>query len=280
MEALNTIKILDINVTSDSEKNILEFILMRLKKKGIKTKIFTPNPEIVTYATKHSSLKEILNSAEVSLPDGAGLLWAARMTKQRLQGRITGVDFMQKLSRECAKEGVSIGLLGGKGGVALRTAECLKERYSGLKIAYVAEEWGEEGFDKAAELMLDTRSLKLDKEAGSSKVENPSSNLKPQDLASSVKSPASNIGLLFVAFGFPKQEEWIAENIDKLPVQSMMGVGGSFDFLSGKVSRAPKWIQNLGLEWLYRLIRQPWRWKRQLALVDFMWVVLKSKFEP
>lgn len=268
METLNTIKVLDINVTSDSEKNILEFILMRLKKKGVKTKIFTPNSEIAVYATKHPSLKEILNSGDVNLPDGYWFVKGAQMLGNKLQGRITGVDFMQKLSRECAREGVSIGLLGGKGDVALKTAECLREKFPGLKIGFVGEEWGEEGFDQA-EKINDLR-LMIN-EAGKESPE-------PQNHKSLIINRKS-IGVLFVAFGFPKQEKWISENIEKLPVQAMMSVGGAFDFLSGRVSRAPKWMQDSGLEWLYRLARQPWRWKRQLALIEFISLIIKGKYK-
>src|SRR5579884_3272517 len=88
----------------------------------------------------------------------------------------------------------------------------------------------------------------------------------------------SHIDILFVAFGFPKQEEFISKNLDKLPVTAMVGVGGAFDYISGKVSRAPLIVRFIGFEWLYRLIRQPWRFKRQLALVEFMWMVMKTRF--
>lgn len=91
------------------------------------------------------------------------------------------------------------------------------------------------------------------------------------------KSPRSPIDILFVAFGSPKQEEWIAENIDKLPVKIVMGVGGAFDFISGKVPRSPLFVRRLGLEWLFRLIRQPWRIKRQISLFEFIWLVFKEK---
>lgn len=84
------------------------------------------------------------------------------------------------------------------------------------------------------------------------------------------------IDVLFVAFGFPKQEEWIYENLPKLPVTVAIGVGGAFDFVSGKVGRAPKFVQNIGLEWLYRLVKQPWRIKRQAALPKFTYLVLKE----
>lgn len=84
--------------------------------------------------------------------------------------------------------------------------------------------------------------------------------------------------ILFVAFGSPKQEEWIARNLDKIPAKVVVGVGGAFDFISGNVRRAPKFIRYLGLEWLFRLIMQPWRIKRQLSLITFVYLILKEKF--
>jgi N-acetylglucosaminyldiphosphoundecaprenol N-acetyl-beta-D-mannosaminyltransferase len=86
------------------------------------------------------------------------------------------------------------------------------------------------------------------------------------------------IDILFVAYGFPKQEEWIYENLPKLPVKAAMGVGGAFDYLSGKVVRAPKLIRAIGLEWFFRLCVQPWRFKRQLALITFLFLILKVRF--
>lgn len=86
------------------------------------------------------------------------------------------------------------------------------------------------------------------------------------------------VDILFVAFGSPKQEIWIAEHIDSIPAKVLIGVGGSFDFVSGKVMRAPKFLRQLGLEWLFRLVIQPWRIKRQLSLIKFIYLVLKEKY--
>jgi N-acetylglucosaminyldiphosphoundecaprenol N-acetyl-beta-D-mannosaminyltransferase len=86
------------------------------------------------------------------------------------------------------------------------------------------------------------------------------------------------VDILFVAFGSPKQEIWLSENLKKLPVKVAMGVGGSFDFISGRVSRAPRILRALGLEWLFRLVIQPWRIKRQLSLLAFIFLIFKEKF--
>lgn len=90
------------------------------------------------------------------------------------------------------------------------------------------------------------------------------------------KLKGKSIDILFVAMGYPKQEKWIYENLKDIPVKVAMGVGGAFDFISGKTPRAPQFLQKVGLEWLYRLIRQPWRWKRQLALISFTFLVLQE----
>ena len=92
------------------------------------------------------------------------------------------------------------------------------------------------------------------------------------------KSFTDTMDILFVAFGVPKQEEWIYENLKNLPVKAMMGVGGAFDYISGNVRRAPFIVRYAGLEWLFRLIVQPWRWRRQLALIEFVFLVFKENF--
>lgn len=99
-----------------------------------------------------------------------------------------------------------------------------------------------------------------------------SSNLNLQKIKS------QNIDILFVALGFPKQEEWIFENLGKIQARVAMGVGGSFDYFAGSVSRAPKFIRSIGMEWFYRLARQPWRWKRQLALIEYIRLIILEKF--
>ncbi len=93
------------------------------------------------------------------------------------------------------------------------------------------------------------------------------------------RSQPQDIDILFIAFGFPKQEEWMSQNLSKIPVKIMIGVGGTFDYISGSVPRAPLLVRSLGMEWLFRLIIQPWRMRRQLALIEFIWLVLKEKLD-
>ena len=199
--------------------------------------IVTPNPEIVMMAQKDPKLKEIIKKADLAIPDGVGL---------KLSGDIEctspGIDTMEALVSLAAEKGVATGFLGGEEGVAKKTAECLQKKYKNLKVVF-AESGGE--VDKEGKLLKSPKELKLLK-----------------------------CDLLFVAFGPPKQEKWIFDNLQKIPVKVAMGVGGSFDLISGKIPRAPVLIRKLGFEWLFRLIMQPWRIKRQLALIKYVLLLI------
>jgi N-acetylglucosaminyldiphosphoundecaprenol N-acetyl-beta-D-mannosaminyltransferase len=236
MLMFNKKTLLGVGITVASEKEVLEYIVENLLNSSEKCYIVTPNPELLMIAYRNNDYKKVLNSAKLALPDGVGVLIAGRLMGKGFKEKITGVDLMEKLSKEVAKKPITIGFLGGRGGVAEMTAECLQKKYSGLDVVFVSEEWDGEGF------------------IGNNKL----------------------IDILFVAFGSPKQEFWIAENLEKLPIKVAIGVGGAFDFVSGKVRRAPRWVRRIGLEWLFRLIIQPWRIKRQLSLITFVWLALKE----
>jgi N-acetylglucosaminyldiphosphoundecaprenol N-acetyl-beta-D-mannosaminyltransferase len=257
MKPLVKKNILGVGVTDASRDRVLEYVFDFMKDTDEKLFIVTPNPEIVMYSLKHEAFRKVLNTAGVALCDGAGLFWGGKLLGKTIKERITGVDFMENLCKESVRKAVTVGFLGGRNGVAERAAECLVKKYPGLRVAFVGEEWPQ----KVAKPQSGTVAKK----------ENHSVSLKLWN--------SDTIDILFVAYGFPKQEEWIAEHLDKLPVRVMMGVGGAFDYVSGEVSRAPQFLRDLGLEWLYRLIRQPWRLKRQLVLPQFFLTVLKEKFK-
>lgn len=201
--------------------------------------IVTPNPEIVVAAQKDVIFKKILNSADLSIPDGRGLKLSGK-----INNTFSGTDFMEALVRLASEKAFTIGFLGGRDRVAEKTSECLLRKYPNLKISF-AGPGGE-----------------IDNQGRLSGEDHKS--LPPSDI-------------LFVAFGHIKQEKWIANNLDKIPVKIAMGVGGAFDCLSGTVPRAPKLMRDLSLEWLFRLVIQPWRIKRQLALLKYLWlIVLRS----
>jgi N-acetylglucosaminyldiphosphoundecaprenol N-acetyl-beta-D-mannosaminyltransferase len=256
--------ILGIGVTDASEKEILEYVFEFLEKSKDSLSIVTPNPEMVMYSLRHESFRKVLNDADVALCDGAGLFQAGKVLGHPLKQRIAGTDFMEKLCKESVRMGATVGFLGGRNRVAEKTSDCLVKKYPGLKVAFVGEEWLEES------------NLSSQKHGTT---QNPTRNhAEAKDLPNTKYQIPDTIDILFVAYGHPKQEEWMAEHSGKIPVRVMMGVGGAFDYFSGEVSRAPKPIRDLGLEWLYRLLRQPWRLRRQLALPQFALLVLKEKF--
>jgi len=231
-----------VQLNDNSSFEIVHHIVKRIFEKGKSFYIVTPNPEIIMYAQNNPEFKNILNKAAVSLPDGVGVVFASLLLGKGVHQKVSGIDTIYSLCDELSKKHGIAGFLGGKGAVADSTAERLSSLYPGLRIGYIEEEWDETGFKEQLE-----------------------------------KRNVSHLDILFVAYGFPKQEEWVARHIGKLPVKCFMVVGGSFDMISGRVPRAPRAIRDLGFEWLYRLIIQPWRWRRQLALLSFLFLVLKTK---
>ncbi len=208
-------------------------------------KIFTPNPEMVVKAQKDEGFKQVLNTGDLNLCDGVGL--------QIFTGikRVPGVDFMMELCKLAAEQGVGVYLLGsGEDEVVGGAFEQLEKKYPNLMIS---------GYNKGPEIS-----------------ENPVCKFDSPIFEQINQSGAQ---ILFVAFGMGKQEKWIQENLSKMPkVKIAMGVGGSFDFISGKIKRAPLFMRRLGLEWLYRLIQQPSRIGRIFnATVRFTWLALFKK---
>lgn len=203
--------------------------------------IATVNPEFVMTAQHNTAFASVLQAADLAVPDGVGLKIAARLTGQRLHGRVSGVDLCEQLAAASQAHGWRLYLLGAAPGVANATATVLQRRFPGVVIAGAY--------------------------AGSP---------RPQDeLAIRARITEARPDVLLVAYGAPAQDLWIARNQPTLRVPVAIGVGGTFDYLSGRVLRAPRWMRQLGLEWLFRLIRQPWRWKRiWTAVVIFPLAVL------
>lgn len=206
--------------------------------------ICTVNPEFVMHALRNPSFFEVLEKADLNVPDGVGLLWAGRILGQPLRERVPGVELMEALAARAAERGWRIFLLGAAEGVADRAAAALRARYPGLIIAGTF--------------------------AGSP---------RPEDAPAILERlHQARPDLLFVAYGAPQQDLWIARHQPELRIPIAMGVGGAFDFIAGVVPRAPRWMREAGLEWLYRLIRQPWRWRRMLALPQFVLAVLRARY--
>jgi len=209
--------------------------------------IVTPNPEMVVAAQKDKEFLKILNKADLAIPDGVGLIFASRYLKQPLPERITGIDLMSDICHLAEQKNCSVYLLAAAEGLAKpkETAAILSKYYPKLKVS-----------------------------GGTIKINNCRSLVANCRLIDNINNTKPNI--LFIAFGAGYQEKFIAENLKKMPsVKIAMGVGGAFDFIAGKVKRAPAWLQKIGLEWLWRLFMQPWRWKRILtATIKFSWKVL------
>jgi N-acetylglucosaminyldiphosphoundecaprenol N-acetyl-beta-D-mannosaminyltransferase len=256
---LRKVNIVGIWVTSEKRKKVLEYVRDFLQKTQKKGYIVTPNPEMVVAASKDTEFKDILNKADIALADGIGLILAARVLHKPLETRVTGVDFIEDLCNLNKEKPVTMGFLGGGPGVAQKAVECLQKKYPWIAVRYISEEWNglESGWqDNDSDVFRYSKREKQDGESSGKK----------------------NLDILFVAFGAPKQEKWIVSHLDELPVSLAMGVGGALDYLSKTVSRAPSPVRRLGLEWLYRLVHEPWRWRRQLALLTFLRLVIKVKF--
>lgn len=242
--------------------NILGVQISNLTKPEVLTKIgefinsenkhyiVTPNPEFVMDAQKDEEFKKILNNADIAIPDGIGLIFASWYFFRPIKQRIHGVDLVWDLIGLSIKNHWSIYLFGGEEGIedkliAVDTVKILKNRFSDLKI---------DCYNKDYRFNID----------------------KDEPIIEAINQVKPDI--LLVALGHKKQEKWIARNLDKLEIKVAIGVGGTFDYISGKMKRAPMWIRKLGLEWLFRLIKQPSRLPRIIkATVKFVWKVIFNK---
>lgn len=249
--------LLGVGFTDESLSDILEYIEKSVKERQKKYYIVTPNPELLVIANRDFDYKKVLNGANLALIDGIGVIVAGKVLNVGLKHRTTGVDFVKSVCKYVAEKPITVGFLGAGPGVAERTAECLKEKYPSLKVTFAVSEISE----------FEANSLQ-------STVYN-----KNRSVVGSQRSKSLSCDILFVAFGSPKQEIWINEHLKNLSITVAVGVGGAFDLISGKVWRAPAFIRSLGLEWLFRLVVQPWRIKRQLRLIEFGILVAKEKFK-
>ncbi len=201
--------------------------------------VVTVNTEFVMRAQHDTIFRNIINHAALALADGIGIVWATHYIGRPTPERVTGTDSLVELSKLCANKGYRLYLLGAAPGIAEEAATRLQEMAPGLQIAGTYA-----GSPQPAE---------------------------EDAILERVRTAQADI--LCVAYGAPAQEIWIARNLSRLPVAVAMGVGGAYDFLSGRQRRAPQAMQRLGLEWLYRLYREPWRWRRMLAIPRFMLLV-------
>jgi N-acetylglucosaminyldiphosphoundecaprenol N-acetyl-beta-D-mannosaminyltransferase len=202
--------------------------------------IVTVNPEFVMRARIDPAFAGVLERADLAVPDGVGILWAARRQRLRLRERVGGSDIAVPLARECAARGLRLFLLGAAEGVADLAAERLRREAPGVDIAGTY--------------------------AGSPRVGDEDSIVE--------RIRAAQPHILLVAYGAPAQDLWIARNQARTGVPVAIGIGGALDYLAGVQKRAPGWVRRLWLDWAFRLVTQPWRWRRMLALPRFVRAVL------
>lgn len=239
--------LLGIQYSSFPVRYILEKIDDNLTKKRTFFHVISLNPENIIVANKQQQFKHVMNSADVTLIDGVGIQIAEKVLKNNVSERLTGVDFVERLIIHVSKKPFKIMFIGGRIGIAEILANCYQSKYP--KLSFL----GVQGIKDIQKSTL----------AEMQALETTLSNFRPD--------------IVFVSFGSPYQEMWIDEHKSLFSRSVCVGVGGAFDFLSGEVTRAPVWMRKFGMEWMYRLFVQPWRWKRQLRLVQFMLLVMKQK---
>jgi N-acetylglucosaminyldiphosphoundecaprenol N-acetyl-beta-D-mannosaminyltransferase len=222
-------------------------ITAHAQARGVPAYVVTPNAQHIVLLARDTRLREIYQEAELVVPDGFSLLLAARALGNKFPERVPGVDLFQALCGSAARSGLRVFLLGGRPGSADLAASTMQNHFPNLQVDTYCPPFGFENSE--IELARVRQAVTL---------------FRPD--------------LLFVALGAPKQEYWIYEHGRKLGAAVCVGVGGSFELVNGMVPRAPRWIQNIGFEWLYRLGREPRRmWRRYLiGNIQFAWIILRQ----
>ncbi len=239
--------LLSIPVPNESLDTILEKIILFTKNPHGIFHVVSLNPEIFVLAEKNQEFKRVITEAQMRIVDGTYVYVMSRLLGIQVQTRIHGVDLMQTLLHLASKERLRVTLIGGAHKIAERVVDCQRRVYPNLDIK------GLQGI----------KDVHNPVEAENAEIFSIVAAMKPH--------------LIFVAFGSPYQELWIDAHKKELEGSVVMGVGGAFDFLSGAVPRAPKIIRKIGFEWLFRLVIQPWRIKRQMRIFYFFAAVVKEQ---
>ncbi len=237
-------RILGIRVDEITMDQAVEAVAARIasQEPAPMAQVVTINPEGVMLAKEDPALAQIVEEAALVTPDGSGILWAGAKLGRPLPERVTGIDLLERLAQTGAQRGWRVYLLGAKPGVADQAAVELCTRYPGLDIV-----GAENGYFRDRE----------------------------ESILSAIAQRQPD--LLFAALGMPFQERWLYQHREVLGCKVAVGVGGSFDVLAGAVKRAPRLWQRLRLEWLWRLLSDPKRWRRYLAIPRFMAAVLRER---
>lgn len=242
---MREIKLLEIKIKPLSKNQILEQIKKYIETPSGFFHIVSINPENIIIARENHNFKRVIESAHIQIIDGVGVVMAARLFNFKLE-KITGVDLMQELLKTANELRLRVLLVGGGSNLALKLANCYHQTYPKAKF------FGLTGI----------KDIKNPAHSEEKKIFSIVTKFKPQ--------------LVFAAFGSPEQELWLERHKREFAGAVCIGVGGAFNFLSGLKPRAPYVLQRLGLEWLFRLLLEPWRWRRQLRLIKFTWQVFLS----
>lgn len=234
------LKVLNVNINNltmqEAVKKLEEYVASKSPHL-----IATANAEMIMLAQNDKEFFEILNTADLVVPDGAGVIWAGNHLGFKMKERVAGFDLVQEILRISSTKNYKIYFVGGEPGITEKAKATAEKLYPGIQIVGT-----EHGFFQSDEDLI-------------------------------AKITASKPDFLFFALGVPKQEKWLKKYLTRLDVPVAMGVGGTFDVMAGTTKRAPIWMQQAGLEWLYRLLKQPQRAKRMLALPKFAIEIFCSK---
>lgn len=258
-----SIKIFDLNVFSNSKESLLNALKEQLISARSLISVFTPNPEQIVVSRSNTAFLDHLRSADILIPDGIGLVIASKVLDlsgkgPSLKERISGREVAAELLEIAEKSNLTVLVVGGRDyGMSTQSQTDahvlpLKQQSDGTTFSHA---YWMEGY-------ADVENPTTDEEMA---VKAALSKLKPQ--------------LVFVAFGAPWQEAWVVDHravLEKAGTRVVMVVGGAFDVLLGTIPQAPAWIEAIGLEWLFRLIQEPWRWRRQLKLLSFIKLTFQS----
>lgn len=231
-----------LQISNVTMEQTLDTLLLKCHEKSPLT-VFTPNAEIVMQAVREPELANMLNRADLLLPDGAGVVLGARLLGTPVKEKVSGIDVARGLLKRGEKSKLRFFLFGGKPGVAEQAAIHLLSDYPGITIAGFRDGYFE----------------------------------SPESTAIVDEINRVNPDILFVCLGAPKQERWIMENKDSLRCGVAIGLGGSLDVFAGTGKLAPEWMRRAGLEWLFRLVREPHRWRRMLDLPRFVLLTIFTR---
>ncbi len=241
---MNRVDILGVPIDNVDMEGALARV-QELLKDGSIGAIYTPNSEMVVNAVRDKGFMEVLRAGELVVPDGVGIILASRIYGTPLTERVAGFDLMLQMLDMLNRYKKGVFLFGAKPGIAGKAAKNILRDYENIRVKGVRDGY-----------------------------------FSDRDIPGIIEQiNSSGAEVLFVALGSPKQEKWIAGYRDRLRVNIAMGVGGSFDVLAGEATRAPAFFRGLGLEWFYRLITQPWRIIRMMALPVFVFKVLRDRIK-